>query len=111
MSKRIYTNREIQETIARVISEFSQSDLNKYCRITDSKRDFNLNFSLLYKVPYYHSKIEKSKMVKDHNGIARWTWKFEFTKNGYVYAISTQWYARNDAYVQSWLKKHDRKQT
>lgn len=107
MSKRIYTNREIQETVARVISDFSQSDLNKYCRKVDSKRDFNLNFSLLYKVPYHHSKTEKLNMVRDHKGIARWSWKFEFQKNGYAYAISTQWYAKNDIYVQRWLKKHD----
>ena len=94
MSKRIYKNKEIQETIARVISKFPQSDLDKYCRQEYSNEVFNINFSLLYRVPYHYSKIKKSKMVKDHRGVARWTWKFEFTKNGYVYAISTQWYAK-----------------
>jgi phosphomevalonate kinase len=106
MSKRIYTNREIQETIANVISKFSQSDLDKYCRQDYSKMVFDINFPLILKVPDYYTYTEKSEAVKDEGGMNRWTWKFEFRKNGYTYAITTQWYARHDEDVQRWLRKH-----
>jgi len=43
--------------------------------------------------------------VKDEGGYNRWTWKYQFNKNGFAYAISTQWYDRNDEYVQKWLRR------
>ncbi|MEH6536645.1 MAG: hypothetical protein V7719_09645 [Psychroserpens sp.] len=45
-------------------------------------------------------------IIKDHSGLNRWTWGFEFQKNRYSFAITTQGYSRNDEYVQRWLRKY-----
>ena len=70
------------------------------------KMIFDINFPLLLKVPDNYTYSEKTEAVKDEGGINRWTWKFEFKRNGSSYAITTQWYDRNDEYVRKWLRKH-----
>jgi hypothetical protein len=106
MSERLYTNREIEEKIALAASKLLDSDLQKLCRQDYSKIVFDINYPLLLRVPQHYTYAEKIEAVKDEAGLNRWTWKFEFHKNGYAYAITTQWYARNDEYVQKWLRKH-----
>ena len=32
--------------------------------------------------------------------------KYEFKKGNFIYAISTQWYAKNDEYVKNWIEKN-----
>ena len=106
MSNRLYSNRFIQEELANIVKNFSEEDLEKYCRADYSKTIFDINFPLLIKVPSNYKFEDKQSAVKDHTGMNRWTWKFEFQKAGYSYAITTQWYDRNDEYVQRWLRKN-----
>ena len=104
MSKRLYTNRFIQEELASILKDLSEKELDKFCDADYSKTIFDNNYPLLVKVPSNYKYGDKMKAVKDHNGINRYTWKFEFQKNGYSYAMSTQWYDRNDEYVRRWLR-------
>jgi hypothetical protein len=106
MSKRIYTNRYIQEELANILKGFSEIELDKFCDANYSKTIFDNNYPLLVRVPSNYTHSDKMNAIKDHNGINRWTWKFEFQKNGFSYAISTQWYDRNDEYVKRWLRKY-----
>lgn len=105
MSQRIYTNRDIQEKIALAARELSDVDLEKLCRRDYSKTVFDINFPLFIKVPDHFTHAQKLDAVKDEGGMNRWTWKFEFQRNGFSYAITTQWYGRNDEYVRRWLHK------
>lgn len=105
MAKRLYNNTEIQETIANIVCDFSQTDLDKYCRQDYCKIVFDINYALLLKVPEQFTEDQKADAVKDEGGYNRWTWKYQFNKNGFAYAISTQWYERNDEYVQKWLRR------
>jgi hypothetical protein len=105
MADRIYTNQFIQVELAKTLKGLSEVELNKFCSADYSKTVFDINFPLLVKVPSNYDFENKMKAVKDHKGINRWTWKFEVQKNGFSYAISTQWYQRNDEYVQRWLRK------
>ncbi len=105
MNKRIYTNKEIQEKVALAVSKLSEEEIDKLCNKDYSKLAFKINFPLLLKVPDYFTYAQKSEAVKDKGGMNRWTWKFEFKKKGYCYAITTQWYQRNDEYVKRWLSK------
>ncbi|MFC5194774.1 hypothetical protein ACFPH8_05485 [Bizionia hallyeonensis] len=104
-SKRIYSNSEIQEKISVSARKLSDTDLEKLCLKDYSKITFNINFPLFLKVPDHFTYAEKSIAVKDEGGMNRWTWKYEIKRNGYSYAISTQWYPRNDEFVQRWLRK------
>lgn len=105
MSDRPFTNSEIQEKISMIAGKLSDSDLDKFCRKDHSKLIFDINFTLFLKVPDNNTYAQKSAAVKDEGGLNRWTWKYEFQRNGYSYAISTQEYARNDEYVQRWFRK------
>ncbi|WP_051209771.1 hypothetical protein [Gelidibacter mesophilus] len=104
MNQRIYSNTEIQEKISNAIKKFSDAELDKFCKKTHSKSVFDINMPLFLKVPEHFTDKEKTDAVKDGKGVNRWTWDFEFKRNGFSYAINTQWYARNDSYVQRWLQ-------
>ena len=104
MSNRPFTNSEIQEKISMFARKLSDAELDKFCRKDYSKLIFDINFPLFLKVPDNYTYAQKSAAVRDVGGLNRWTWKYEFQRNGYSYAISTQWYARNDEYVQRWLR-------
>lgn len=106
MSERPYTNSEIQEKISAAAKNLSDADLDKLCKKDHSKVMFDINGPLFLRVPVHFTDAEKSAAVKDKKDQDRWTWEFEFQRNGFLYAISTQWYARNDAYVERWLENN-----
>ena len=106
---RLYSNKEIQQKIARILPKLPTTELDKFCDKDYSKSVFDLNFPLVLKVPAHLSHIDKRDAVKDHSGLNRWTWKFEFQRDGFIYAITTQWYPWNDIYVEQWLRKQNNK--
>ncbi|WP_299391713.1 hypothetical protein [uncultured Gelidibacter sp.] len=103
MSQRLYSNIEIQEKISNALQNLSDADLDKFCRKSHSKVVFDIKNPLLLKVPTHFTATEKADAIKDEKGMDRYTWDYEFERNGFLYAIHTQWHARNDAYVQRWL--------
>lgn len=104
--KRLFSNQEIQLKISKVAQQLSTNDLENLCNPLFSKELFKISFPIFKKVPKETTLELKSAAVKDSNGISRWTWKYEFEKGGYLYAITTQWYPRNDIFVQNWLEKY-----
>lgn len=108
-TNRLYSNREIQEKIAFHVQKLPIEIIEKFCDKAYSKSIFDLNFPLLLKVSEHFTLAEKRAAVKDHTGLSRWTWKFEFEKGRFAYAITTQWYPWNDVFVEQWLKKHNKK--
>lgn len=106
-TKRLFTNREIQQRIAAIASGLSTQELEHLCNERVSKELFGLSFPLFSRVSAKANQATKQAAVKSNDGVARWTWKFEFEKEGYAYAICTQWYAKNDSYVQKWLDAHE----
>ena len=104
MSQRIYSNTEIQEKIAAAIKNLSDAEVDKFCKKSHSKTVFDISTPLFLKVPEHFTETEKANALKDEKGVNRWTWDFEFNRNGFVYAMNTQWYARNDDYVHRWLQ-------
>jgi hypothetical protein len=106
-TSRLYTNIEIQEKLALQIQKLEIEEIEIFCDKAYSKSIFDLNFSLLLKVPQHFTLAEKRAAVKDHTGLNRWTWKFEFQKSKFAYAITTQWYPWNDVYVEQWLRKQN----
>lgn len=105
MNKRLYTNSEIQEKISIAAKGLSDTDLDRLCKKDHSKVTFDISAPLFLRVPSHFTVAEKADAVKDGKGVDRWTWEFEFERNGFIYAINTQWYARNDEYVQRWLSE------
>jgi len=103
MSQRIYSNTEIQEKISNALQNLTDADLDKFCRKSHSKVVFDIKTPLLLKVPTHFTEAEKAEAIKDEKGMDRYTWAYEFERNGFLYAIHTQWHARNDAAVQRWL--------
>jgi hypothetical protein len=102
-SSRLYSNSEIQQKIAAVACELPLEELERLCSASVSKELFGINFPLFVRVPELTNQAQKKEAVKiDDYG--RWTWKYEFTRNGFAYAICTQWYPRNDSLVRKWLE-------
>jgi hypothetical protein len=100
---RIYNNTEIQELIVNKAKNFTEEELSKYCREDYCKPKFDLNYALFVKMPVLSSEEEFDASIKDHNEQSRWTWRYKFTVGDFTYAITTQWYDRNDEYVKKWL--------
>lgn len=107
MSNRRYTNSEIQDQISTAAKNLSDADLDKLCKKDHSKSMFDINVPLFLRVPEHFTDAEKSAAIKDKKKQERWTWDYQFERNGFIYAISTQWYARNDAYVERWLREFE----
>jgi len=103
---RLFTNREIQQRIAEVARTLPESELAQLCDKVKSKRILDINFPIFVQVPVNSAPKTKRDAVKD-KGMNRWTWKFEFERGGYQYAICTQWFEWNDSKVQAWLDKHE----
>jgi hypothetical protein len=101
---RLYNNTEIQELNVSKAMGLSNSELEKYCREDYSKIKFDLNYPLFIKVPTSYPEEEMNNAIIDHNGQNRWTWRYKFQVDDYFYAITTQWYDRNDEYIQKWLR-------
>jgi hypothetical protein len=100
---RIYNNTEIQELIVDKAKNFAEEELAKYCREEYCKTKLDLNYALFIKMPISSSEEELDASIKDHNEQSRWTWRYKFTVGNFAYAITTQWYDRNDEYVKKWL--------
>jgi hypothetical protein len=102
---RLFSNREIQQQISDAARNLSSVELEKLCQEKESKAILGLGFPLFVKVPANSDQATKQAAIK-WNKINRWTWRFKFEKEGYAYAICTQWYQRQDALVQKWLQLH-----
>lgn len=101
----VMTNKEIQQKIAAIAKTLPTSELDALCTKDHSKRIFDISFPLLVRVPSATGELEKREIVKVSD-VNRWTWKYEFERDGYSYAVCTQWYRRNDILVHQWLLKH-----
>ena len=102
---RIFTNKEIQSQISKVAKNLPARELEVLCKLEPSKDIFKLNFPLFIRVSKNITPVLKLEAVKDSSGINRWTWRYEFEKENYIYAITTQWYEKNDLPVKQWLHK------
>ncbi len=105
--KRLFTNKEIQKRISDLARNLSSNELEKLCNEQTSKNIFGISFPLFIRVPSTANQARKRSAVKSNDGVNRWTWKFEFVKEGYAYAICTQWYPKNDALVQKWIQQYE----
>jgi 5-methylcytosine-specific restriction endonuclease McrA len=105
--KRLFSNREIQSRISASAKHLPSNELDKLCDPI-SKEIFNISYELFLKVPKNMNEDSKRKAVKDSKGINRWTWKFEFEKGGFIYAITTQWFEKSDILVKNWLNKMEK---
>ena len=103
--KRLFTNQEIQYEISSLAKTLPTHELEELCKPQPSKDLFNLNFPLFIRVSKNTTPASKREAVKDSKGINRWTWRYEFEKENYIYAITTQWYEKNDMLVKQWLHK------
>jgi len=106
LNKRLFCNKEIEEKISQVARRISEDELEQLCDKKTSKELFNIDYALFIKCSNNISGSSKRDAVKDEQGISRWTWKFEFERNNFLYAITTQWYQRHDIKVKEWLFKH-----
>ena len=101
--KRLYSNKDIQIKITEKAQTLSDAELEILCDAAYSHELFNNNHPIFVRVPENASTEERQMALRDHNGNNRWTVRYEFSKNGYSYFVTTQWYPRNDEYVQTWL--------
>ena len=102
-SSRLYSNSEIQQKIAAVARELPLEELEQLCAASASKELFGISFPLFVRVPELTNQAQKRKAVKIDD-YSRWTWKYEFTRSGFSYAICTQWYPKSDSLVRKWLE-------
>ena len=107
-SSRSFNNTQIQQKITAVARNLSNFELENLCKKQYSKELFNIDFPLFVRVPTITSSKSKTEAVKDESGRNRWTWKYEFIKDKFIYAVSTQWYPRHDKHVKNWLNKHEK---
>lgn len=104
---RIYDNAEIQRLICHTAADLPPKELDQLCNQEYSKKELGLSFPLFVRVNEKASRLEKARAVKDDKGRNRWTWKYSFNRNGYDFAVCTQWYSKHDPLVRDWLKKHE----
>jgi len=103
---RLYTNKEIQLKISKAAERLPLEELESFCQKAKSTAVFGISFPLFVKLPATANQMSKRAAVKTEDDVNRWTWKYEFERNGYVYAVCTQWYPKNDALVQEWLEQY-----
>ena len=102
---RLYTNKEIQQKISATAQRLPMDRLEALCEEETSKRLFGISFPLFIRLPVASNQAVKRAAVKTPDGVNRWTWKYEFEREGQIYAICTQWYPRNDLLVKGWLEQ------
>jgi len=73
-----------------VARELPLEELEQLCAASASKEMFGISFPLFVRVPELTNQAQKRKAVKTADDVSRWTWKYEFTRNGFAYAICTQ---------------------
>lgn len=103
---RLFSNKEIQQRISFIAETLPENELELLCNEHSSRDIFGISFPLFVKVGATENQATKKRAVKSSDGVNRWTWKFEFIRNGFSYAICTQWYPKNDHFVQQWLNSH-----
>ena len=103
---RIFSNKEIQQRISLVAETLHENELKLLCDAQYSKEIFGISFPLFIKVNAVENQTTKRNIVKTNDGVGRWTWKFEFIKNGFSYGVCTQWYPKHDQAVKKWLDSH-----
>lgn len=106
-TKRQYTNAEIQQRIAAVAEKLPNEQLELFLNGEYSNEVFHLTFPLFIRIEEDATNEDKKDLVKDHTNVNRWSWKYKFSRAGYVYAITTQWYPRHDEYVKKWLQDNE----
>lgn len=104
---RLFSNKEIQQRISSIAQSITKHELESLCDENTSKELFGISFPLFIKVPSTENQATKKQSVKSNDGVNRWSWKFEFVRDGFSYAICTQWYPKNDLLVQQWLNAHE----
>ena len=104
---RLYDNAEIQRLICCTAAALPSAELDRLCNLEYSKEQLGLSFPLFVRVNEKASGSEKARAVKDGKGRNRWTWKHSFNRDGYDFAVCTQWFSKHDALVRDWLKKHE----
>ena len=103
---RLYSNSEIQSEICEVLKTLSKTELEYFCDLQNSKEVFGLRFPLLMKIPANIMPAQIQQYLKDDKGKNRWTLKYSVKVDGYIYAITTQWYVQNDIHVNKFLRKY-----
>lgn len=103
LEKRPYTNKEIQQKISALAEHLPPNELESLLHEPESKKIFGINFPLFVKLPAGANQAAKRAAVKTDDEVSRWSWKYEFERDGFVYAICTQWYSKNDDLVHDWL--------
>lgn len=103
---RIYNNTEIQELIVEKAMLMSNTELDRYCKQDYCKIKFDINYALFICADATLSQEKLDELILDDKGYNRWTWKYKFQVGSKVYAITTQWYDRNDEYVKKWLSQN-----
>jgi hypothetical protein len=101
---RLFTNTEIQQRIVSAAKDLSVDELEALCDEALSKEVFGINFPLFVRVADASNETTKKKAVKTKDDVSRWSWKHEFSRDGYAYAVCTQWYPKSDVLVAEWLK-------
>lgn len=104
---RLFSNKDIQQRISSIAESITEDELESLCNENTSKDLFEISFPLFIKVPSTENQATKKQAVKSNDGVNRWTWKFEFVRDGFSYAICTQWYPKHDHLVQQWLNNHE----
>ena len=103
---RLFSNTEIQQRISSIAESLTDHELETLCDKFISKQLFGIDLPLFIKVSVTENQATKRQAVS-LRGYKRWTWKYEFVRNRFRYAICTQWYPRNDPFVQEWLNDHE----
>lgn len=103
---RLYSNSEIQSEICKVLNILSKTELEQFCDLQYSKEVFGLRFPLLIKIPASITPAQIQNYIKDIKGVSRWTLKYSVILDGYIYAITTQWYKENDIPVSKFIRKY-----
>lgn len=104
---RLFNNKEIQRRVSSIAEFLPEHELERLCEEYTSKELFGISFPLFIKVASAANQATKKQAVKSNDGVNRWTWKFEFVRNGFSYAICTQWYPKCDRLVQQWLNSYE----
>ncbi|RKE04168.1 hypothetical protein [Marinifilum flexuosum] len=105
--KRLFTNAEIQKRIVAVAEKLPNEELNKFLDRDHSNEIFGVRLPLFIRIKVTATTEDKNTIKKDQKGYNRYTWKYEFSRAGYNYAIVNDWYPRHDKNVKKWLDENE----
>jgi hypothetical protein len=104
---RLYSNAQVQRLICKTAAELPFEELDRLCSKEYSRKQLGLSFPLFLRVSERSNDAQRTKAIQDSKGRNRWTWKYSFNRDGYAFAICTQWFPKHDPLVRDWLKKHE----